>query len=101
MGNLAEQVLGNEDGCEMYQLTSCKEPGNFVLVERYADKAALQAHGETEHFKNSGGALVACLDGAPQLEFLRDHAPEEYRESMIENVPRHRDIAAASQEHGG
>lgn len=72
MGNLAEQVLGNEDGCEMYQLTSCKEPGNFVLVERYADKAALQAHGETEHFKNSGGALVACLDGAPQLEFLRD-----------------------------
>jgi len=26
---------------------------------------------------------------------LRDHAPEEYRETMIANVPLHRDIVAA------
>jgi tetratricopeptide (TPR) repeat protein len=31
---------------------------------------------------------------------LRDHAPEEYRETMIENVPLHRDIVAAWAEHG-
>jgi tetratricopeptide (TPR) repeat protein len=32
---------------------------------------------------------------------LRDHAPEEYRETMIEHVPLHRDIMAAWEEHGG
>jgi hypothetical protein len=32
------------------------------------------------------------------LCFARDHAPEEYRESMIANVPLHRDIAAAWEE---
>ena len=31
---------------------------------------------------------------------LRDHAPEEYRETMIENVPLHRDILAAGKEAG-
>ena len=29
------------------------------------------------------------------LEFARDHAPEEYRDTMIEIVPLHRDIVAA------
>jgi hypothetical protein len=31
---------------------------------------------------------------------LRDHAPAEYRESIIANVPLHRDIMAAWAEHG-
>ena len=31
---------------------------------------------------------------------LRDHAPAEYRETMIENVPLHRDIVQAWEEHG-
>ena len=34
------------------------------------------------------------------LQHLRDHAPEEYRDTMVENVPPHRDIAAAWAEHG-
>ncbi len=34
------------------------------------------------------------------LEFARDHAPEEYRETILENVPLHRDIVAAWEEHG-
>ena len=32
---------------------------------------------------------------APLLMEMRDHAPDDCRESMIENVPLHRDIAAA------
>ena len=35
------------------------------------------------------------------LCFMRDHAPEEDRDSMIENVPLHRDIMTAWEEHGG
>jgi tetratricopeptide (TPR) repeat protein/predicted Ser/Thr protein kinase len=34
------------------------------------------------------------------LAFAVDHAPEEYRDSMIENVPLHRDIMKAWEEHG-
>ncbi len=34
------------------------------------------------------------------LTYLRDHAPEEYRETMIANVPLHRDIMAAWEERG-
>ena len=34
------------------------------------------------------------------LERMRDHAPEEYRTSMIENVALHRDIMKAWEEHG-
>jgi hypothetical protein len=35
------------------------------------------------------------------LMFMRDHAPEDCRETMIENVPLHRDIMKAWEEHGG
>ena len=35
------------------------------------------------------------------LTYLSDHAPEEYRETMIKNVPLHRDIASAWKEHRG
>ena len=34
------------------------------------------------------------------LEHLQDHAPEDCRGSMIENVPLHREILMAWQEHG-
>jgi tetratricopeptide (TPR) repeat protein len=45
---------------------------------------------------------VAHLEEAHHLLcYMRDHAPEEYRESMITNVPLHRDIMAAWEEHGG
>ncbi|MHC4933300.1 MAG: tetratricopeptide repeat protein, partial [Planctomycetota bacterium] len=35
------------------------------------------------------------------LEFAVEHSPEEYRASMIENVPLHRDIMRAWEERGG
>ena len=35
------------------------------------------------------------------LASMRDHAPEDCRESVVENVPLHRDIVAAWEAHGG
>jgi tetratricopeptide (TPR) repeat protein len=35
------------------------------------------------------------------LDFAVEHSPEEYRTSMLENVPLHRDIMRAWEEHGG
>ena len=40
------------------------------------------------------------LEAYRLLAFLRDHAPEDDRVSMIENVPLHHDIMKAWQEHG-
>jgi hypothetical protein len=34
------------------------------------------------------------------LRDARDHAPADCRDSMIENVPLHRDIMKAWEEHG-
>ena len=39
-------------------------------------------------------------EGHRLLRFMRDHAPEDCRDSMIENVPLHRDIMKAWEEHG-
>jgi serine/threonine protein kinase/tetratricopeptide (TPR) repeat protein len=35
------------------------------------------------------------------LDFAVEHSPEEYRTSMLENVPLHRDIMKAWEEYGG
>jgi tetratricopeptide (TPR) repeat protein len=35
------------------------------------------------------------------LRFGLDHAPPEHRDTMVENVPLHREIMAAWKEHGG
>jgi quinol monooxygenase YgiN len=41
-----------EPGCLMYQPHRDPENPNVIfLYEQYADEAALQAHGESEHFK--------------------------------------------------
>ncbi|MHC4472480.1 MAG: hypothetical protein ACYS99_16135 [Planctomycetota bacterium] len=49
-----------------------------------------RAGGDPAHLKEAHGLFC----------HLRDHAPEEYRETMIENVPLHRDITQAWEEHG-
>ena len=42
------------------------------------------------------------LGEAPyHLVLLIEHAPEDCRTSMIENVPLHRDVMRAWEEHGG
>jgi len=48
-----------------------------------------QATGDALHLEEAHGLLC----------HLRDHAPEEYRETMIENIPLNRDIMVAWEEH--
>jgi hypothetical protein len=51
------------------------------------------------HWKASGGVRY-LKEAWGHLQHVRDHAPPEYRDTMIENVPLHREIAAAWAEHG-
>ncbi len=58
-----------------------KREARFCLWKATADRAHLQAAHRL-------------------LMYAREHASEEYRDSMIENVPFHRDIMKAWEEHG-
>ncbi|MHC4955102.1 MAG: protein kinase domain-containing protein [Planctomycetota bacterium] len=72
--------------------------------------AAFAEHGDRAEFDDRMKACFrlweltgdrAHLDEAHRLlAFMRDHAPEEDRDSMIENVPLHRDIMKAWAEPG-
>jgi quinol monooxygenase YgiN len=69
MLDLADQVSANEPGNHLYQL--CKdEDGNYLVLEIYEDEAALQAHGQSEHFRNSGASFKGVMGGRPELQRL-------------------------------
>ena len=59
-----------------------KLEGHFVLWK---------ANGNPEHLTEAHRLLTE----------LREHAPEEYRESMIENIPLNREIMQAYEAHTG
>jgi quinol monooxygenase YgiN len=69
--DLAKQVRANEPGNVAYQLTKSRtEPDTYKVLEIYKDQAALEAHGQSEHFKTGGRAFGATLAGRPEVEYL-------------------------------
>ena len=68
---LSEQVRANEPGNTFYQLCKSREDANtYVVMELYADQAALEAHGASEHFKAAGPKIGPCLAGRPEIKYL-------------------------------
>ena len=66
---LCVKVNANEDGCLQYELFKSKADGSeYIFMEKYADKAALEAHGKTDYFLAAQPALGACLAGAPDIQ---------------------------------
>lgn len=61
------------------------------LAEMEAHFGAWRAFGERSHLEKAHR----------MLQHLRQHAPEEDRDSMVEQVPLHREITAAAKEHLG
>lgn len=70
MKELAEKVRANEPGCALYALHRAKAPRTYVMLERYADTAALAAHSSSPHFQAAMPRLGGCLAGAPKIERL-------------------------------
>lgn len=66
--NLAAQVNANEDGCHLYELYRTPGKPDYIVLERYADRAALDAHGKTDYFLAAQPVLGALLSGAPNIE---------------------------------
>jgi quinol monooxygenase YgiN len=53
------RVRSEDDGCERYELHRDPRTGGFVMVERWRDQAALDAHAAGPAF----AALSAALEG--------------------------------------
>ncbi len=58
----AEASVRDEPGCQRFDVLEAREePETFYLYEIYDDPAALAAHKETPHYKESRIALADCV----------------------------------------
>ena len=69
---LVAKVNANEPGCKLYALYQGEAPYTYVLMERYDDQAAVDAHRATDHFKTLGRKMGEFMDGRPEVLRLRE-----------------------------
>ena len=68
---LQAAVAENEPENNFYAIhRSANDPQTYVVLEQYANQAALDAHGNTDHFKTIGAKMGACMAGAPEIEVM-------------------------------
>jgi len=64
-------VRANEPGNKVYQFCRSKtEPTTYVVMEIYADQAALQAHGKSDHFRSIGPKMGPSMAGRPDVQYF-------------------------------
>lgn len=64
-----------EEGTLQYTLhRSTKEPGKFLLYEKYADKAALDFHGSTPYLKEFFKRTADLLSEKPTISLYEEIA---------------------------
>jgi len=69
-GELIDKVA-SEEGTVMYSLNKDNaNPNVLVVVEQYKDKAALDAHSTSPHFKAFFGAAGAFIGGRPEMSIM-------------------------------
>jgi quinol monooxygenase YgiN len=69
--DLAAQVRANEPGNQLYQVVKSRADANtYVVMELYADQAALEAHGKSDHFKAASPKIAPTLAGRPDIQYL-------------------------------
>lgn len=62
-----------EKGTLAYTLHRAKkEPGKFLMYEKYPDKEALKEHSSTPHFAELFGKIGPMLDGSPVIDMYED-----------------------------
>ena len=68
---LTEQVLANEPGATFYALHRTKADSQvYKVLEQYASKEALKAHGQTEYFLAASQKMGALVAAAPDIEVM-------------------------------
>ncbi|MBN9532318.1 MAG: antibiotic biosynthesis monooxygenase [Alphaproteobacteria bacterium] len=68
---LMAAVRKNESGNIAYQFCKSRTDENtYVVLELYADQAALEAHGKSDHFRTIGAKMGPCMAGRPDVQYL-------------------------------
>ncbi|MFC9872485.1 putative quinol monooxygenase [Nocardia salmonicida] len=71
VADLIEQIKANEPGNLTYQLVRSRtDAEHYRFFELYADDAAVEAHGRSEHFRAAGKLMAPLLAGAPKIEYF-------------------------------
>jgi quinol monooxygenase YgiN len=69
--DLAAQVKASEPGNQLYRVFKSRADANtYVVMEIYADQAALEAHGKSDHFRAAGPKLGPTLGGKPDIQYF-------------------------------
>lgn len=65
--------VAREEGTMSYTMNRDKaKPNTIVIMERYKDKAALDHHSSTPHFKAFFKEIGACLAGKPEISVMEE-----------------------------
>ncbi len=67
---LVAAVNANEPGNTLYALHRSDEPNTYIFVERYVDEAAIDAHRQSDHFKEIGARMGPAMAGRPEVQVL-------------------------------
>ena len=69
---MQKQVARSEPGNAQYDLlVMAGNPAVYVIIERYKDAAAVEAHGQSERAKAMFAKLGELMDGAPQSDYMQ------------------------------
>ena len=76
MADLTAQIRANEPGCVGFDYVRPDRDGpTRLVVERYRDEDALEAHKTTAYLRDFIPAMMQCLAGPPEVQVFRDVAP--------------------------
>ena len=72
MKALQAKVRSDEPGNKLYALHKTADVNVYVMLERYDDQAALDAHRAAPHFKELGRKLGDYLAGRPDVQVMQE-----------------------------
>ncbi|MCE2873861.1 MAG: antibiotic biosynthesis monooxygenase [Xanthomonadales bacterium] len=72
---LQADVRRHESDTLTYEVLQGDDPDEFVFFECFTDEAAQQRHQQAPYHLAMSAAGWACLDGTPEIRFLRPIAP--------------------------
>lgn len=69
---MQKEVASSEPGNVQYDLlVMADDPEVYVIIERYKDAAAVNAHGQSEKARAMFARLRDLMEGAPQADYMQ------------------------------
>lgn len=65
--------VATEEGNLLYSLNFAKdEPDTAIIMERYTDQDALNAHSQSDHYKAFSPKIGGLVAGAPEITIMEE-----------------------------